>query len=502
MASQKYIYVQSSDPPGGLHCLNLETGSEKWWFNPDGNMRGHTPAVDQTNGFVYFQTRNSLWKLNALTGALLDSVAVSNPAGSGMGSGNTILVNDGHGYFIAGVWNDYVAYGGGVKVYDANLDLVWEDIGLNLCLKSVMAYYDGVLFVPIGNGFDYSEIGDWYTGELENAGVIAYNITDGTELWRYICDPLQAFVLGSQRGVLDVVYCNGYIIFSVRFQNTTELYILDASDGSLVKKAIDSSASHTACGPSVLSGGRLYDGSTTTETIRVWTLGTGTFEDWNTYGSTPQLNHNVANAASLASIAETPAYLNEVAGGTQGGIIIDSTAYFIENLNLVKFNPDTLAVTSNTTIGEIYDSTPLMVENLAGDKVLLIKESANARVIAINPLTGERLWNSAGNMPGNLFFGMNYYELTYAQLANGISGESAIAGLNINFNTLNALIADAATIVTITSAVQWDDINANIASLNTEGVAVAVETITVGMTGAQFNNIINGFVTAYATANS
>ncbi len=65
MASQKYIFVQSSDSPGGLHCIDLETGNQLWWFDPSGNLRGHTPAVDQTNGWIYYQTRNSLFKINA-----------------------------------------------------------------------------------------------------------------------------------------------------------------------------------------------------------------------------------------------------------------------------------------------------------------------------------------------------------------------------------------------------------------------------------------------------
>ena len=165
MASQKYILVQASNSPGGLHCLNLETGAQLWWFDPQSNFLGLTPAVDQANGFIYYQTRNRLWKINALNGALLDYVALTS-AGS-MGSGNTILINDAHGYFVTQCSYTEEAYGGVVKVFDANLDFVWEATGLNLCLKTVMAYNDGVLYVPIGN--EWPAAVEWYAGELENA---------------------------------------------------------------------------------------------------------------------------------------------------------------------------------------------------------------------------------------------------------------------------------------------------------------------------------------------
>lgn len=500
MASQKNILVQASNSPGGLHCLNLETGIQLWWFDPQSNMFGITPAVDQTNGFIYFQTRNRLWKINALNGALLDSVVLTNA--SGMASGNTILVDDVHGYFVTQCSYVDEAYGGVVKVFDSNLDLVWQVTGLNLSPKVVMAYYDGVLYVPTGNTFVYEYVGDWYNGELENAGVKAYDITDGTPLWTFVCDPEKIFVLEGHRGVIDVLYCNGYLFFKTVANGTTEAYCINASDGTLAKKLIDNTGQHENCAPCAFSGGRLYEGSLVANAIKVYQFGTGDYKDWNIYGSTPQLNHNVAHVDNLTALDEAPSVVGSVAGGNQGGVIIGGVAYFIKNGNCVKFNPATLAVVDNWTIGNIWDSTPMMVKNLADNDVLLIKENVNARVIAIDPVTGTRLWNSAGNMAGNLFFGFNYYESTYAQLANGISGENAITAINTNFTTLNVLIADAATIIAITSASQWDDINANIASLNANGVAVAVETITVGMTGTQFNNIINGFVTSYNTANS
>jgi len=502
MASQKHILAHATTLPAGLHCINLENGEELWWFDPDGNALGATPAVDQSNNLIYFQARNRLWKINALNGALLDFVTVTDP--NNFQCGNTVLVDDGHGYFIAVQYNDWKANGGAVKVYDINLDLVWEVKDLNLNLKTVLAYYDGVIYVGFGNNFNYPDVVEWYSGGLENAGVKAYDITDGTLLWTYICDE-DAEWEAYGRGVIDVIYCNGYVVFNTHRDNA-EIYILDASDGSLVKKWEGDFGKADACAPAALSGGRLYWGSLQDNKIICVQIGIGDYKDWNTFGSTPQLNHNVAHEDSLQSIADTPVLVGMITGGNQGGIIIDSVGYFLnETLNTVKFNATTLAIINNFASGNIYDSTPLMIKNLADNDVLLIKESLNARVIAINPETGDRLWNSEGNIAGNLFFGMNYYESAFVQMINGMTSAEYISALNDNFTSLNALVGDAASLTTITDELIGQDlldaINGNVAALNAEiDPPVDWTDIELGETGLSANTKLNEFNTAFKLA--
>ena len=497
---QNNILVQASDSPGGLHCISADTGQQKWWFNPQGNMRGHTPAVDQDNGIIYFQTRHRLWKINALNGALIKFTAVNNPAGGGMGSGNTVLVNDAHGYFIATAYNDYVAYGGGVKVYDQELNLVWQDTNLMLNLKTVMAYHDGVLYVGIGNSFGYSEILAWYDGELENAGVRAYDITNGNLLWEYICDPT-ALHGTNAKGVIDVIYCNGYVLFTDGSATDTSVYVLNASTGTLLKKWTADDGSHSACAPAAFSGGRFYFGSLAADRVKVIQVGTGLYEDWNTYGHYPQMNHNVAHPNCLQTLDETPTLVGNIEGGNQGGIIIDGVGYFIKNHNVVKFNPDTLAIIDNFPIHQIYDSTPLFLENK-----LLVKENANARVIALNPETGDRVWNSDSNMFGNLFFGMNYFTSDISDVDSGITKEEFVNIVNTNANTIVAMFSLLVTVQEINVDMLWPEIitktNETINAINVNGVAATYNNLVVGMEGTALITTLNNFWTSYVDLNS
>jgi hypothetical protein len=502
MATEKHILVESND---GLYCLNIENGSTLWHFGPTHSgtniSNGLTPAVDQTNGFIYYQSYNRLWKLNAINGAVLDFVIITTQ--TLVASGNTILVNDVHGYFIACYYYANVAYGGAIKVFDANLDLVWEVTGLNASYKNKLCYHDGLLFTGTGDPFFNAEQIGWYTGELEQCRVIAYDITDGSVEWTFDPYPLATWNKDNVRGIMEVIYCNGYIIAETNTSGSKnyEVFVLDVTDGSVVK-SYEHTAPISSCGTPALSKGKLFTGDLYSNKIVVIVLGTGDEDDFAPFG-THQTNTMEAPDTALATIADTIISGGSVAGGNQGVVIKDSIVYANhETAGCVAFDVDTLSIIRTYSSGTLWDSSPMVVQNIAGQDVLLVKENANARVKAMFISDGSLIWYSDAGMEGNLFFGFNYYELTHFQFANGISGESTIAGLNANFAALNFLIADAATIITITSAVQWDDINANIASLNTEGVAVSVDTITVGMTGTQLNTIINGFVSDYVAANS
>lgn len=496
----KNILVESNN---GLHCLSLETGAELWAFTSYGGdaiINGQTPAVDQTNGFIYYQSYNRLWKLNALTGAVIDYTVITGQ--TLVASGNTILVDDANGYFIVCYYYANVAYGGAIKVFDENLDLVWEVTGLNTTYKNKLCYHDGFVFTGTGDAFGNVEQVEWYTGELEQCRVIAYNIADGTVEWTFDPYPLEVWDKDNRRGILEIIYCNGYIIAEMNTcgDKDNEVYVLDATDGSVVKSYTHTAAA-SSCGTPAFSKGKLFSGDLVSNKVRVTVVGTGAEDDFAPFG-THQINTMEAPDTALATIADTIISEGSVAGGNQGVVIKDSIVYANhETAGCVAFDVDTLSIIRTYSSGTLWDSSPMVVQNIAGQDVLLVKENANARVKAMLISDGSLLWYSDAGMEGNLFFGFNYYESTYFQFSNGISGESAIAGLNANFTALNTLVAGAATIITITSSAQWDDINANIASLNTNGVAVPVDTITVGMTGTQLNNIINGFITDFSAAN-
>jgi len=501
MGTQKHILVESNF---GLHCLNLENGEKLWAFINDGLdtvIHGLTSAVDQTNNLIYYQANNKLYKINALNGSMIAKRGVAVP--NKCASGNTILVDDGHGYHILTYWYDNFAYSGTIRCYDIDLILEWEVTGLNTTYKNVLCYHDGFVYTGTGDNFG-GVVHEYYAGLQEDCRVIAYDITDGHVEWTAVLSsPANKIYQEEGYGILQCIYCNGYLIVaqeSARADCPTKILLIDISDGSVVRsyEAEDWSG---ACGHPAFSYGRLYKGDLNTNSVLVWQIGTGAKDDFAPFG-THKTNDDNAPDTALATIDANITAIGSVANGNQGIVIKDGIVYANKGSGVVAFDVDTLAVIKTYVSGTSWDSSPMVIENIAEEDILLIKENANKRVIALDVVTGDQLWVSDADMEGNLFFGFNYFVSSFIVLIGGMASAEILTAINDNFTILNALIANAATIITITSAVQWDDINANIASLNTFGVAVDVETITIGMTGQQFNDIINNFVIAFNSANS
>ena len=408
---QKLIYVESDN---GLHCLSLENGREIWYFAA---ISGDTPAVDQNQGFVYYQSNTRFWKLDARTGVQLDYVAVPSPAKATCT--NTILIDDAHGYFLATIWSEQaMAYSGTIRVYDSDLDTVWTITGLNTNWKATISYNDGLLFVGTGETFAYSYNWDWYGGELEDCRVIAYNIADGSVEWTFEVDDTASYQLGG-RGIMNVIYCNGYLIAETQGGGTApvqlyEIYVLDASDGSLLKTYNTWAAKTSSCGVPCFSYGRLFSGDIISGDAIVTQLGTGTKDDWESAFGDPKINPMSAPATALATLDVTPTHVGQVAGAKQGGMVKDGIAYFTDGLavngGVIAFDVETLSVIRKYDSEQNWDSSPLVTERKNGDLVLLIKESVTSRVIAYKVDDGTLLWTSDNNMPGTVFFGFSYYD--------------------------------------------------------------------------------------------
>ena len=514
MATQKYILTEAYN---GLFALDIETGQTLWKFTGTYGAaeirEGRTPCVDQTNGWIYYQCLNRLFKLNALNGQVLDYVAVSDEGQNT--SGNTILVNDAHGYFIVTFFWKFAAYGGAIKVYDQNLDLVWEASGLNSFVKANIVYNDGVVYFGTGDSFQYDYNHEWYAGQKEDCKVIAYDVTDGSVDWTWEADAAADYVANKNKAVLDLIYCNGYLIalsaLGGGVDNTFGMvWVIDAFDGSLLK-TYTHDKTLTACGRAAFSYGRLIKGNLTNNETEVIQIGTGAKTDYAPFGN-HKLNHCVADPTALVALDETITYVGGVAGTApvepaQGSIVYDGKVYTTGHGSaggVVAFDIETLVVAEEYNVGAIWDSSPMIVTNINGDPVLLIYRSDTPAVGCFDLSDGSLLWESDTEPTGYLFFGFSYYDSPITTLLDGFSSASGIKAINDNFAALNALIADAATITTIADQEGQDlldVINGNINSLNTNGVAVTVEEIVLGMTGQQFIDIINGFVTDFDAAN-
>lgn len=504
MATQKHILVESDL---GLYCLNLENGETLWSFVHDGTdavIHGCTPAVDQTNGFIYYQSYNRLYKINAINGAMIAKQTVASP--SFAESGNTVLVNDVHGYHILTYWYATAAYSGTIRCYDINLVLEWTVTGLNTTYKNVLCYHDGVVFTGTGDNFGNAEQILWYTGELEQCRIIAYNISDGSIKWTYDPHPLDTWDLNNRRGILECIYCNGYIVAETQTCGTKamEVFVLNATTGALVRGYTHVAAA-SSCGRPALSKGKMFSGDLLTNTTLVTVVGTGAEDDFAPFG-TNKTNSMESPDTALAIIANPIVSGGSVAEGNQGIVVYNSIVYANkETGGVVAFDVDTLAAVLTYTSGTLWDSSPMVVKNIADEDIILVKENANKRVKAMYVSDGSTYWVSDADMEGNLFFGFVYYESSFIVAIGGMTSAELIAAINANHATCNALVGDAATLITLSDELIGQDlldaINDNFVALNAElGTPISYTDVAFGMTGTEFNVALNDFNTDFKLA--
>jgi outer membrane protein assembly factor BamB len=112
----------------GLHTLSVDTGEDAWWVQRQGTG-GVTPCVDQTAGMVFFQCNGKVLKIRGDDGLVLKEVDVPWP--NTCISWNTVLIDDAHGDFIATRWYGQPEWDSAIRVYDHDLNLVWQDTRSN-----------------------------------------------------------------------------------------------------------------------------------------------------------------------------------------------------------------------------------------------------------------------------------------------------------------------------------------------------------------------------------
>lgn len=103
----------------------------------------------------------------------------------------------------------------------------------------------------------------------------------------------------------------------------------------------------------------------------------------------------------------------------QGGVVVDSVAYFTANHEENR-NPDFPFVVSFQTtppfkkirtfqFTDTYDSSPLCLTTKKGKSLIIAHEYLQERTRAINTKTGNTEWMSDAKHPGYYFFGYSYY---------------------------------------------------------------------------------------------
>ncbi len=275
----------------GLHALSGEDGKDVWYV-ATGNTGAVTPCVDQERGIVYYQCSGKVMKLRAETGEVLAETNV--PAPNVCISWNTVLVKDGHGYFLATRWYGKPEWDSAIRVYDESLNLVWEQTGLPNGKKDTLTYTDGKLVCGSGNGWSKN-----YTGSKWKV-ITAYSIRDGSEVWR--CD-LSAY---DYTAISNLPYFNGFLYGegSGSAPLTSKCFRIEAATGRLLE-VLDYGRPLTSCATAILAHGKLLSGDLWQDATVVTQLAKNSTAEWRGPFGDPQ-SHQMCAGPEAAGARRVP----------------------------------------------------------------------------------------------------------------------------------------------------------------------------------------------------
>lgn len=264
----------------GLHALSVDTGEDVWWVQRKATG-GVTPCVDQQAGAIFYQCDGKLLKIRADNGQVLKEVDVPSP--NGCISWNTVLVDDAHGAFVATRWYGRPEWDSAIRVYDHDLNLVWEKTGLPNGKKDTLTYVDGKLICGSGNGWSKK-----YTGD-EWKYLAAYDIADGRVVWK--CD-LSGY---DYSGILNVPCLDGYLYAetSTSPPMTSHCFRINAATGKL-EEVYDYRRAVTSCATHLIAHGQIFSGDLWEDRIVVTRIAENCDATWPGPFGDPQKHHMVA----------------------------------------------------------------------------------------------------------------------------------------------------------------------------------------------------------------
>jgi hypothetical protein len=226
--------------------MSGETGKDVWWLK-ERSTGGVTPCVDQERGWIFYQCNGQMLKVRATDGKVLRSAAVDTP--NVCISWNTVLVDDNCGCFVATRWYGKPEWDSAIRVYDKDLNLVWERTGLPIGKKDTLTYVGGRLVTGSGNHWSRKYEGDAWRY------VAAYSISDGSIIWK--CDLSQI----PYESLFNLPCYNGYLYAETTGgkYGSSRLLRIRASDGALVE-TLDYGRSISSCAPCIIAHGRVFSG--------------------------------------------------------------------------------------------------------------------------------------------------------------------------------------------------------------------------------------------------
>lgn len=276
----------------GLHAISSEDGKELWHVKANGSG-GITPGVDQEKGWIFYQNKGQLLKIQARDGRVLKRVKVGHP--NVCVSWNTILVDDSYGYFVATYWLAFkdgagkkkLTWNMALRVHDGDLNLVWERNPVPGGKKATITYAHGKLVMGSGNDRCRYEGTEWKY-------IPAYSIKTGELVWK--CDLSEHEYLA----ILNVPYYNGHF-YAESIGALSKLFRINASDGKL-ERVLDYGTTVASCAPCIIARGMLLSGDLRRDGIVATVLAESSNADWVGPFGHPQTNAYAAPDEPQAKI--------------------------------------------------------------------------------------------------------------------------------------------------------------------------------------------------------
>jgi len=261
----------------GLHAMSGETGEDVWWVQRR-STGGVTPCVDQHAGCIFYQCNGQVLKVRAADGEVLKSATVGRP--STCVSWNTLLVNDANGYFVATYWYGAKEWDSAIRVFDKDLNLVWEKTGLPIGKKATLTYADGKLVSGSGNQWHAEYKGnDWKY-------IAAYAIGTGEVVWKCDLSPY------TYTCILNVPYSGGYFYAETQDGERTEtskVLRINGTDGKL-EEVFEYGRRITSCATSIIARGWILSGDLHEDRTVATKIAENSNLDWPGPFGDPQTN--------------------------------------------------------------------------------------------------------------------------------------------------------------------------------------------------------------------
>jgi hypothetical protein len=188
-------------------------------------------------------------------------------------------VDDSYGYFVATRWYGEPEWDTAIRVFDKDLNLVWEKMKLPSGKRDTLTYAAGKLITGSGNFGSHKYTGhDWKY-------VAAYGITDGRMVWK--CNLAKY----DYQNIINVPYYNGF--FYAETQDSppinSKVFRLRASDGRL-DEVIDYDRPITSCATCIIAHGKILSGDLWEDRIVVTKIAENSKADWPGPFGDPQTN--------------------------------------------------------------------------------------------------------------------------------------------------------------------------------------------------------------------